>query len=208
VQTTASTKYLDRADIPVSSSPEVWYQPNWQSDRNPVRERDLQYALLGVVHDGACPRLCSRCTSPGTGCPIEILPQLPIYPSSRRVWLTHWGTKRLGFLGRHTVPQLSQIRVRRVEEMCLSSCSEWWAVLGSNQWPLPCETEVGCLWINDMRAVPPIATRTCCHLISLDITQCHSRTVPKLSQRSFCRVSCLPHAGSNRGRAMCRSLCA
>ena len=21
----------------------------------------------------------------------------------------------------------------------------WWAVLGSNQWPLPCETEVGCL---------------------------------------------------------------
>src|SRR5579863_738206 len=25
------------------------------------------------------------------------------------------------------------------------------AVLGSNQWPLPCETEVGCLRINDMR---------------------------------------------------------
>src|SRR5262249_14282223 len=66
--------------------------------------------------------------------------------------------------------------------MCLSSCSEWWAVLGSNQWPLPCETEVGCLRINDMRAVPPIATGTCCHLISLDITQCHDRTVPKLSQ--------------------------
>jgi hypothetical protein len=59
----------------------------------------------------------------------------------------------------------------------------WWAVLGSNQWPLPCETEVGCLRINDMRAAPPIATRTCCHLISLDITQCHDRTVPKLSQR-------------------------
>ncbi len=26
------------------------------------------------------------------------------------------------------------------------------AVLGSNQWPLPCETGVGCLRINDMRA--------------------------------------------------------
>src|ERR1700740_961921 len=33
-----------------------------------------------------------------------------------------------------------------------------------------------------MRAVPPLATRACCHLISLDITQCHDRTVPKLSQ--------------------------
>jgi hypothetical protein len=48
--------------------------------------------------------------------------------------------------------------------------SNWWAVLGSNRWPLPCETEVGCLQINDMRAVHPIATRTCCHLISLDIS--------------------------------------
>jgi hypothetical protein len=67
--------------------------------------------------------------------------------------------------------------------------AEWWAVLGSNQWPLPCETGVGCLRINDMRAVPPIATRTCCHLISLDITQCHGRTVPKLSQRSLPEVA-------------------
>src|SRR5262250_1556103 len=59
---------------------------------------------------------------------------------------------------------------------CSADISEWWAVLGSNQWPLPCETEVGCLRINDMRAGPPIATRTCCHLISIDITQCHGRT--------------------------------
>ena len=81
-----------------------------------------------------------------------------------------------------------------------SSCSKWWAVLGSNQWPLPCETEVGCLRIKDMRVGPPTATRTWCHLISLDITQCHGRTVPKLSQRSFSRVSCLPRAGSNRGQ--------
>src|SRR6516162_1049547 len=56
---------------------------------------------------------------------------------------------------------------------------------GSNQWPLPCETGVGCLRINDMRAGSPIASRTCCHLISLDITQCHDRTVPKLSQRAI-----------------------
>jgi antitoxin HicB len=38
--------------------------------------------------------------------------------------------------------------------------AEWWAVLGSNQWPLPCETEVGCLRINDMRAGSPVATAT------------------------------------------------
>src|SRR5439155_8160072 len=60
--------------------------------------------------------------------------------------------------------------------------AEWWAVLGSNQWPLPCETEVGCLRINDMRAKTPIATGTCYHVMSRDITQCHLRTVPKLSQ--------------------------
>src|ERR1700739_4733889 len=78
---------------------------------------------------------------------------------------------------------LSQMRVKHSYGASVSSCSEWWAVLGSNQWPLPCETEVGCLQINDMRAGSPIATRTCCHLISLDITQCHDRTVPKLSQR-------------------------
>src|SRR5215471_8662375 len=74
-------------------------------------------------------------------------------------------------------------------ERCSADAFEWWAVLGSNQWPLPCETEVGCLRIKDMRVGPPTATRTWCHLISLDITQCHGRTVPKLSQRSFSRVS-------------------
>src|SRR5258708_39268155 len=78
---------------------------------------------------------------------------------------------------------MSQIRGRQAQGMALSSCSEWWAVLGSNQWPLPCETEVGCLRINDMRAVSPIATRTWYHVMSFDITQCHERTVPKLSQR-------------------------
>ena len=69
--------------------------------------------------------------------------------------------------------------------MALSSCSEWWAVLGSNQWPLPCETGVGGLRINDMRVVSPIATRACYHVMSLDITPCHERTVPKLSQTRF-----------------------
>ena len=62
----------------------------------------------------------------------------------------------------------------------------WWAVLGSNQWPLPCETEVVGLRINDMRAWIPIATRTCYHVMSFDITQCHERTVPKLSQEAAC----------------------
>ena len=71
---------------------------------------------------------------------------------------------------------LSQMRVKHSYGASVSSCSEWWAVLGSNQWPLPCETEVGCLQINDMRAGFLIATRTCCHLISLDITQCRSVT--------------------------------
>jgi hypothetical protein len=59
---------------------------------------------------------------------------------------------------------------------------EWWAVLGSNQWPLPCETEVGCLRINDMRATFAMATSTCCHSTPPYITRRHDRTVPKLSQ--------------------------
>ncbi len=62
------------------------------------------------------------------------------------------------------------------------SPAEWWAVLGSNQWPLPCETEVGSLRINDMRAGFPIATGTCYHVVSLGITQRHERSVPELSQ--------------------------
>jgi len=66
---------------------------------------------------------------------------------------------------------------------------EWWAVLGSNQWPLPCETGVGCLKINDMRAVFPIATVTWYHVMSFDITPCHERSVPKLSQRPLWLLS-------------------
>ena len=81
--------------------------------------------------------------------------------------------------------KLSQIRGKRAQGIALSSCSEWWAVLGSNQWPLPCETGIWGLRINDMRAVSSIATRTCYHVISLDITQCHDRTVPELSHRRF-----------------------
>ena len=66
---------------------------------------------------------------------------------------------------------------------------EWWAVLGSNQWPLPCETGVGCLKINDMRAVFPIATVTWYHVMSFDITPCHERSVPKFSQRPLWLLS-------------------
>jgi hypothetical protein len=71
--------------------------------------------------------------------------------------------------------------------MVRSACFKWWAVLGSNQWPLPCETGVRGLRINGMRVQIPIATGTCCHVISLDITQCHDLTVPKLSQRPLLR---------------------
>ena len=63
----------------------------------------------------------------------------------------------------------------------------WWAVLGSNQWPLPCETRGMGLRINDMRADSPIATGICYHVVSRDITQCHDPTVPKLSQRQLSR---------------------
>jgi len=49
---------------------------------------------------------------------------------------------------------------------------------------MPCETGVGDLRINDMRAGSPVATGTSYHVMSFDITQCHDRTVPKLSQRT------------------------
>jgi hypothetical protein len=87
---------------------------------------------------------------------------------------------------------------------------EWWAVLGSNQWPLPCETEVGCLRINDMRLATPVATSTWYHVMSFDITQCHECAVPKLSQRSLgsagarvsrAEVACIP--GSANRPANC-----
>ena len=85
VETTASTKDLDRADIPRTSVPEIWYQLHGQRDRRPVREHDLQCAPLRAVPDSACSRLRSCCTSPGTGRPSEILPQLLLNPSSSRV---------------------------------------------------------------------------------------------------------------------------
>src|ERR1700728_2737408 len=83
--------------------------------------------------------------------------------------------------------ELSQIRGKETKGIGLSCCSKWWAVLGSNQWPLPCETGVRGLRINDMRAETPIATGTWYHVMSLDITQCHDLTVPKLSQRPLSR---------------------
>ncbi len=53
-----------------------------------------------------------------------------------------------------------------------------------------------------MRALPPSATRTCCHLISLDITQCHDRTVPKLSQHAS-STSGLPSVSSGATCGSC-----
>jgi hypothetical protein len=54
-----------------------------------------------------------------------------------------------------------------------------------NQWPLPCETGVRGLRINDMRAETPIATGTWYHVMSFDITQHHELSVPELSQTMF-----------------------
>jgi hypothetical protein len=85
------------------------------------------------------------------------------------------------------VRALSQVRVNQSERNAGS-----FVLVGGRYWArtsdLCRETEVGCLRINDMRAVPSSATRACCHLVSLDITQCNDRTVPRLSQadRSPC----------------------
>ena len=87
-------------------------------------------------------------------------------------------------------PQFHKSYITRLEPpryFDLTHRFTWWAVLGSNQWPLPCETGVGCL--RDMRVPFPIATRTCYHPMSPDITQCHDRTVPKLSQLATPSVS-------------------
>src|SRR5215470_2351776 len=85
------------------------------------------------------------------------------------------------------------VRAEQRVGTCSQHCQVQRDEIGGRYWArtsdlcLPCETEVGCLRINDMRGVFPIATRTCCHLISLDITQCHERTVPKLSQNAISR---------------------
>jgi hypothetical protein len=57
-------------------------------------------------------------------------------------------------------------------------CSKWWAVLGSNQWPLPCETGVRGLRINHMRVQFPIATGTWYHVMSRNVTIGLSQNCP------------------------------
>jgi hypothetical protein len=178
VQATASTKDLDRADILGSSSPEIWYQLHWQSDRSPVRELDPQCLLLRAVDDGAGSRFHFRRALPSTGRAREIRTQLLLYPPRHQARLTH-RNRTLGFA---RTKKVSQIQGKQVQGVALSSCSEWWAVLGSNQWPLPCETGVGGLRINDMRAMSPIATGTWYHVMSFDVTRRHDRAVPKLSR--------------------------
>src|SRR5579863_1257495 len=44
-----------------------------------------------------------------------------------------------GALAVSSVGWLSQMRDKNVQQIALSSCFEWRAVLGSNQWPLPSE---------------------------------------------------------------------
>ena len=46
---------------------------------------------------------------------------------------------------------LSQIRGSQAQGIVRGSSSSWWAVLGSNQGPLPCEGVCGCDWAGDRR---------------------------------------------------------
>jgi hypothetical protein len=78
-------------------------------------------------------------------------------------------------------------RLQQCCDPCSANASEWWAVLGSNQWPMPCETGVRGSRIKDMRAASPVATNTWYHGMSFDITHGHARTVPKLSQQPLTR---------------------
>src|SRR5580700_1574149 len=75
-------------------------------------------------------------------------------------------------------PELPQIRGKETKGIGLGYCSEWWAVLGSNQWPLPCETGVRGLRINHMRVQFPIATGTWYHVMSRNVTIGLSQNCP------------------------------
>jgi hypothetical protein len=56
-------------------------------------------------------------------------------------------TKRRGFgqesRSAHPDTPFSQVQANQIRRSALSACFKCSAVLGSNQWPLPCETGVG-----------------------------------------------------------------
>jgi hypothetical protein len=103
METTASTKDLDRADIFGSSSLQIWYELHRQRDRSPVRELDVQSGFVRTIHDSAGSRLPPRRTHPSAGRPSEIRTQLPLYQLGVKRDLCI-RTKRLGYPLRKIVP--------------------------------------------------------------------------------------------------------
>ena len=100
----ASTKDLDRADIFGGSTPEIWYQPHRQRDRNPVRELDPQRVPFREIHGAAGSWLRFCHALPSTGRPGEIRAHLLLYPPRYQVRLTHWN-QTLGLSGTKNCPK-------------------------------------------------------------------------------------------------------
>ena len=75
------------------------------------------------------------------------------------------------------------------------------AVLGSNQWPLPCETGVWGPRINDMRGGFPVATGTWYHVTPSLSQNCSTRAKRFLSHL-FRDTTTLEHIGQSARRAL------
>jgi hypothetical protein len=129
VQSTASTKDFNRADISGRSQPETGYQFHWQGNGCPVRQLDRQRALTGEVLDPGSARLAVRRTAPDLGRANEIRTQLFLYPARQTMRPLCHVNQTLGLL---SSPKLSQMRMTSAEVNSLSPCSEWWAVQDSD----------------------------------------------------------------------------
>jgi len=84
MQAAAATENFDRTDIARPGAPEIGYQFHRQRNRGPVRKLDPQCVFLQAVFDGAGSRLRVRRALSSAGRTSEIVPQLRLYPSSRR----------------------------------------------------------------------------------------------------------------------------
>ena len=72
----------------------------------------------------------------------------------------------------------------------------WWAVLGSNQWPLPCETGVWGLRINHMRVLMPIAIGTWYHVMSHNVTIRLSQNCPSARYYEIAKMTACPRSAA------------
>ena len=70
--------------------------------------------------------------------------------------------------------------IQETSRSLFPDASEWWAVLGSNQWPLRCETEVRGLRIKYARAGAKRNNHLGITRYPRDITPRHDLTVPKI----------------------------